>query len=91
VKIHSLLQTAPQPEIILCVCVRVCVCVCMYLFTCTAIYIRHVHSTFLKVENISLIYFRAGPSGGAVQGVGLRPLACLDRGLESHWEHGSLL
>lgn len=28
------------------------------------------------------------PSGRAVQGVGLRPLACLDCGFESHRSHG---
>ena len=31
---------------------------------------------------------KAGPSGRAVQGVGLRPLACWDRGFESHRGHG---
>ena len=33
---------------------------------------------------------RAGPSGRAVKGVGLRPLACRDRGFESHRKHGCL-
>ena len=32
----------------------------------------------------------AGPSGRAVWGVGLRPLACWDRGFESHRGHGCL-
>jgi hypothetical protein len=32
----------------------------------------------------------AGPSGRAVYGVGLRPLACCDRGFESHRKHGCL-
>ena len=33
----------------------------------------------------------AGPSGRAVQGVGLRLLACWDRGFESHRGHGCLV
>jgi hypothetical protein len=32
----------------------------------------------------------AGPSGRAFKGVGLRPLACWDRGFESHRGHGYL-
>jgi hypothetical protein len=32
----------------------------------------------------------AGPSGRAVKGVGLRPLACWDSCFESHLEHGCL-
>ena len=32
-----------------------------------------------------------GPSGSAVQGVGMRPLACWECGLESRREHGCLL
>ena len=32
----------------------------------------------------------AGPSGRVVYGLGLRPLACCDRGFESHWGHGCL-
>jgi hypothetical protein len=32
----------------------------------------------------------ADPSGRAVQGVGLRPLACCDCGFEPHREHGCL-
>ena len=32
----------------------------------------------------------ADPSSRAVQGVGLRPLACCDRGFESHPDHGCL-
>jgi hypothetical protein len=32
----------------------------------------------------------AGPSGRAVQGVGLRPSAYWDRGFESHRGHGCL-
>jgi hypothetical protein len=32
----------------------------------------------------------ADPSGRAVGGVGLRPLACCDRGFESHRGHGCL-
>jgi len=34
--------------------------------------------------------FIADPSGRAVYGVGLRPLACWDCGFESHWRHGCL-
>ena len=37
-----------------------------------------------------VIYLQADPSGGAVKGVGLRPLACLYRGFESRREHGGL-
>ena len=37
-------------------------------------------------DNCKLIFF--GSSGRAVQGVGLRPLACWDCGFESHREHG---
>jgi len=33
----------------------------------------------------------AGPSGSAVYGVGLQPLACWDCGFESHRGHGCLL
>ena len=32
----------------------------------------------------------AGPSGHVVKVVGLQPLACWDRGFESHWGHGCL-
>jgi hypothetical protein len=35
-------------------------------------------------------YRYADPSGRAVQGVGLRPSACWDRGFESHLGHGGL-
>ena len=40
----------------------------------------------------SLLYngYRAFPGGKVAGGVGLRPLACWDRGFESHWGHGCL-
>ena len=38
----------------------------------------------------SYFYIFAGPSGRAVYGVGLRPLACCDCGFESHRGHGNL-
>jgi hypothetical protein len=34
---------------------------------------------------------KAGPSGRAVKGVGLRPLGCRDHGFESHRWHGCLV
>jgi hypothetical protein len=38
-----------------------------------------------------LVYLNtAGPSGRAVYAIGLRPLACCDRGFESHRAHGCL-
>ena len=36
------------------------------------------------------MHYRAKPSGRAVYGVGLRPLACRECGLESHRGHGCL-
>ena len=42
-------------------------------------------------EKKNIVYYvPAGPSGRAVQGVGLRPLACWGRGFESHRGHGCL-
>jgi len=40
------------------------------------------------IRTINLIC--AGPSGRAVSGVGLRPLACCDCEFESHRGHGCL-
>jgi len=34
---------------------------------------------------------QAGPSGRAVYGVSLRPLACWDCGIESHHRHGCVV
>jgi len=39
---------------------------------------------------IDVCFSQAGPSSRAVWGVGLRPLACWDRGFESHRQHGCL-
>jgi len=36
------------------------------------------------------LFYRAGPRGRAVKVVGLRPLACWDRGFESHRVHRCL-
>ena len=45
-------------------------------------------SASLELGCVSVV--EAGPSGRAVPGVGLRPLACCDRGFESHPGLGSL-
>jgi hypothetical protein len=47
----------------------------------------HSHPVFLWTYQSMYI---ADPSGRAVQGVGLRPFACWDRGFESHWGNGCL-
>ena len=41
-------------------------------------------TTTTTIIIIIIIIIIAGPSGRAVKGVGLRPLACCDRGFESH-------
>jgi hypothetical protein len=41
-----------------------------------------------KFYFIRVFHLPAGPSGRAVLGVGLRPLACCDRGFESSRGHG---
>jgi hypothetical protein len=63
------------------------------------IQVRQCRSCWLNVTSFSFrhtimpvhIVLHAGPcSGRAVQGVGLRPLACWDCGFESHRGHGCL-
>jgi len=52
----------------------------------STVHIRSYWEQHLKVtHNLS-----ADPSGRAVQGVGLRPLAYWDCGFESHWRHECL-
>jgi len=43
-----------------------------------------------RFENTFIISRFAGPSGRAVEGLGLRQLACWDRGFESRRRHGCL-
>ena len=49
----------------------------------------NLYELMRRVNLYELMRQVAGPSGRAV-GVGLRPLACWDRGFESHWGHGCL-
>jgi hypothetical protein len=42
----------------------------------------------VQLDNVSIM--GADPSGRAVYGVGLRPIACWDRGLESRRGYGYL-
>ena len=64
------------------------------IFEKTFVYEFVKHYTIRK--SLSEIYFflrvgkRADPSGNAVLGVGLRPLACWDSGFESRRQHGYL-
>jgi hypothetical protein len=44
----------------------------------------------LEKGKLSAYFNSAGPSGRAVYGVGLRPLACCVPGFESHRGHGRL-
>jgi len=53
---------------------------CSVYCLCVNVYCHRV-TTQLQLINI-IIY--AGPSGSAVKGVGLPPLACWDRGFQSH-------
>jgi len=51
----------------------------------------YTRTTFAMITNISLVAEEgAGPTGHAVQGVGLRQLACWDCGFESRRSHGCL-
>jgi hypothetical protein len=56
----------------------------------SVVFILRVISQCSAAKCCILLYGCAGPSGHTVQGVGLRPLACCDRGFESHPEHGCL-
>ena len=49
-----------------------------------------VAKTKIKPTIVSKTSRSVGPSGRAVQGVGLRSLLCCDRGFESHRRHGCL-
>ena len=44
----------------------------------------------IEINSVAVISFHTGPSGRAVKGVGLRPLACWDIGFESRRWHGCL-
>jgi len=51
---------------------------------------RSLIAVVAKSEICTITVNTADPSGRAVQGVGLRPLACKDFGFESHRGHGCL-
>ena len=55
-------------------------------------YSRHCHRSAANSETNTLrtSYFKAGPSGRAVQGVGRRPLVCWDCGFASRRGHRCL-
>ena len=58
----------------------------------TVDYSTHCHRSAANIETNTLrtIYFKAGPSGRAVQGVGRRPLVCWDCGFASRRRHRCL-
>jgi len=67
---------------------------CIMLLWITSPRFNQLHNLRLLIN--CLVFMRgngkvAGPSGCAVYGVGLRPLACWDCGVESHRGHGCQL
>ena len=73
---------------------------CMWLATLCHYRQRHIFINRLLVTptedrsavqmKMQLQFYMAGPNGRAVEGVGLRPLACWECGFESHRRHGCL-
>jgi hypothetical protein len=63
-------------------CIFTCIATCIFTCIVTCIFTCIVRT---KWET------RAIPNGRSVKSVGLRPLACCDRGFESHRRHGCVL
>jgi len=63
-----------------------------WLGSCSEIVASRMFLAWRRVPNLlrPLMNVDAGPNSRAVSGVSLRPLACCDRGFESHPEHGCL-
>jgi hypothetical protein len=61
-----------------------------YLLPIHLTFIDNLFTTTTVVLTEIQLCFPAGPSSGAVKGVGLRSLTCCDRGFESHPGNGCL-
>ena len=61
-----------------------------FLWRFTAWWDKHQECWFSVLYLRSICWWSANPSGSAVKGYGLRPIACWDCGFEFRWGHGCL-